>query len=87
MGLGPPKKMKNGFYSATTLARSALSPLSSRPNRSAVERSEMFFDRASMDLRAHPKKVTMASVQQLLFSNYPRSKRPSPLCHLDRSEA
>src|ERR1700678_2427710 len=120
-----------------------LSPLSSRPKRSVVERSlcgctylEMFFNRASMDLRAHledengfcsattfarsapPPFVISTEAKRsgeisvwmhllgnvfqqsidgpagpprrrkwLLFGNYLRSKRPSPLCHLDRSEA
>jgi hypothetical protein len=38
MGLGPPKVMKNGSSSATTLPGSLAYLLSSRPKRGAVER-------------------------------------------------
>jgi hypothetical protein len=38
MGLGPPKVMKNGSSSATTLPGSLAYLLSSRPKRSVVER-------------------------------------------------
>src|SRR6202789_2663445 len=53
-----------------------LSPLSSRPDRSAVERSAFF-----------PVGTRLHQGAPSAFSNdYPR-KRPSPLCHLDRSAA
>src|SRR6202789_3703404 len=57
---GPPKKTKIAFIQQLPSLEAPLSPLSSRPKRNVVERSlcgctylEMFFNRASMDLRAH----------------------------------
>ena len=65
------------------------SPLSSRPKRGAVERSqcgcsflEMFFDRAGFPLRAASEDHAW-----LLFSNNSLWKHRPSLCHLDRSAA
>jgi hypothetical protein len=63
--------------------------LSSRPKRSAVERSlcgcsflEMFSDRGITGLRP-----TQGDEKRLLFSGDCRWKHRPPLCHLDRSAA
>jgi hypothetical protein len=65
------------------------SPLSSRPERSAVERPlcgcsslEMFFDRGIMGLRP-----TQGDGKRLLFGNDCRWEHRPPLSHLDRSAA
>src|SRR5580698_2316825 len=66
------------------------SPLSSRPERSVVERSavsavlpwECFSTGEVMGLRP-----TQADEKRVLFSNYCCWKRRPPLCHLDRSAA
>src|ERR1700678_272353 len=70
------------LFSKLPSLEAPLSPLSSRPKRSVVERSlcgctylEMFFDRASMDLRA-----LLRRRQWLLFSKLPSLEAPlSPL--------
>src|SRR5580692_5327045 len=66
------------------------SPLSSRPERSVVERSavsavlpwERFSTGGVMGLR-----LTQGDEKRVLFSNHTQWKRRPPLCHLDRSVA
>src|ERR1700678_4374307 len=80
---------ENGFCSATTFARSAPLPfvISTEAKRSGGISVWMHLlgnvFQQSIDGPAGPPRRR----KWLLFSNYLRSKRPSPLCHLDRSEA
>src|ERR1700684_1285583 len=79
---------ENGFCSATTFARSAPLPfyISIEAKRSGGMSVWMHLlgtvFQQSIDGPAGPPRRR----KWLLFSNYLRSKRPSPLCHLDRSE-
>jgi hypothetical protein len=51
------------------------------PGRVVAEQ-KLFIDRGAMGLRP-----TQGDEKRLLFGNYSLRKRPSPLCHLDRSAA
>ncbi len=64
------------------------SPLSSRPERSAVEGPAVrrLFLGNVFRQRNHGPSATQGDEKPLLFSNYPFWKRHPPLCHLDRSE-
>src|SRR5271168_1178374 len=87
---GPPKVMKNGSCSATTIDGSTALPfvISTEAKRSgeicgsAALSWKCVFDRVSMGLRP-----TQGDEKRLLFSNDYRWKHRPPLCHLDRSEA
>src|ERR1700761_1756958 len=83
MGLRPTQgDAKHASLQQLLLMEGPPSPLSSRPERSAVERSlcggpflEMFFDRGIMGLRPTQGDEKPASLQQLLLMEGP----PSPL--------
>ena len=87
---GPPKVMKNGSCSATTVDGGTALPfvISTEAQRSgeicgsAVLSWKCVFDRGVMGLWP-----TQGDEKRLLFSNNCRWRHRPPLCHLDRSAA
>src|ERR1700727_857349 len=87
---GPPKAMKNGSFSATTVGGSAALPFiisTGAPKERSGEICgpadlswECFSTGGVMGLRP-----TQGDEKRALFSNYCCWKRRPPLCHLDRS--
>src|SRR5580700_6906657 len=66
------------------------SPLSSRPERSVVERSPVSADlswKCFSTGEVMGQRPTQGDEKRVLFSNYCCWKRRPPLCHLDRSAA
>jgi hypothetical protein len=85
---GPPKLMKSGSRSATTVPRSTALPfvISTEAQRSGEICGpflEMFFDREVMGQRAHPRVMKNGSCSATTLPGSPAL----PPCHPDRSAA
>src|SRR6202041_724996 len=73
------RRRKAGPVPQRLLLEAPPSPLSSRPERSVVERSALS--------AVLPRAGEVKAMKRVLFSNYRCWKRRPPLCHLDRSAA
>src|SRR5580658_3110115 len=90
MGLGPTQGDETGPVQQLLLLEAPPSPLSSRPERSVVERSAVSADlpwKCFSTGEVMALRPTQGDEKRVLFSNYCCWKRRAPLCHLDRSAA